>query len=76
MDPLITLDLHGVGYDEALRRVNAILGKDWSRKPTICDIVTGHGVLQKPVKELVQRMGFRHGHEPLNNPGCLRVYLE
>ena len=76
MDPHINLDLHGISFDDAIRKVTATLGKDWSPNPTVCDIVTGRGVLQKPVKDLVLRFGFRHAYEPLNNSGCLRVYLE
>lgn len=68
------LDCHGLRYDEALRRIEALIfSSDRARDDFEVEIITGVGEIREGVIQLLERHGYEW-HHPRGNTGCLLIH--
>ena len=72
--PQKVLDLHGIRYEDAIKKIEMILNQDWRKIDGEIEIITGNGQLKNYVLKRVNELDLRWRYHPLTNTGCLRIF--
>jgi dsDNA-specific endonuclease/ATPase MutS2 len=69
-----SLDLHGLKYEDAVRKIELYLNMDWRNVDGELEIITGRGILRDYVLKRIKELNLNWRYHPLNNSGCIRIF--